>query len=57
MRLLSEKVVLVTGATQGLGAGIARCAAQHGASVVVAGRDASRGEAAAAEIGGRLRRW
>ena len=52
MRLLSEKVVLVTGATQGLGAGIARCAAQHGASVVVAGRDASRGEAVAAEIGG-----
>lgn len=52
MELLTDKVVLVTGATQGLGAGIARCAAANGARVVVSGRDPGRGESVAAEVGG-----
>ncbi|MCL8024265.1 SDR family oxidoreductase [Nocardioides bruguierae] len=48
--LLQDRVVLVTGATQGLGAGIARAAAREGALVVVSGRDAERGEAVAAGL-------
>ncbi len=48
--LLTGKVVLVSGGTQGLGAGIARAAAQEGAIVVVAGRNAERGELVAAEL-------
>jgi NAD(P)-dependent dehydrogenase (short-subunit alcohol dehydrogenase family) len=50
---LDGKVVVVTGATQGLGAAIARRAAALGAAgVVVCGRDAARGEAVAEELGG-----
>ena len=48
--LLTGKVVLVSGGTQGLGAGIARAAAQEGATVVVAGRNDERGELVAAEL-------
>lgn len=48
--LLTGKVVLVSGGTQGLGAGIARAAAREGATVVVSGRNVDRGEAVAAEI-------
>jgi NAD(P)-dependent dehydrogenase (short-subunit alcohol dehydrogenase family) len=47
---LQGKVVIVTGATKGIGADIARLAAAEGASVVVAGRDAPAGEAVAAGI-------
>jgi NAD(P)-dependent dehydrogenase (short-subunit alcohol dehydrogenase family) len=36
--LLSDRVVLVSGGTQGVGAGIARAAVREGASVVVTGR-------------------
>src|ERR1700712_1149049 len=49
-RLLMGKVLLVSGGTQGLGAGIARAAATEGATVVVAGRNAERGEHVATEI-------
>lgn len=52
MELLTDKVVLVTGATQGLGRGIARRAAAEGARVVVSGRDPERGAAVAQEVGG-----
>jgi NAD(P)-dependent dehydrogenase (short-subunit alcohol dehydrogenase family) len=50
--LLAGRVVLVSGGTQGVGAGIARAAAREGATVVVSGRRPGPGEALAAEIGG-----
>jgi NAD(P)-dependent dehydrogenase (short-subunit alcohol dehydrogenase family) len=49
-KLLQDKVVLVSGGTQGVGAGIARAAAQQGARVVVTGRRQQPGEALAAEL-------
>jgi len=49
---LDGKVVVVTGATQGLGAAIARRAAALGAQVAVCGRNRERGEAIAAELDG-----
>lgn len=49
--LLTDKVVLVSGGTQGLGAGIARRAAAEGAAgVAVTGRNAEAGEKIAAEL-------
>jgi NAD(P)-dependent dehydrogenase (short-subunit alcohol dehydrogenase family) len=47
---LDDKVVIVTGATQGLGAGIARRCRALGARLVLTGRDAERGEAVRAEL-------
>jgi len=49
---LDGRTILVTGSTQGIGAAIARRAAQLGAQVVITGRDTQRGEAVAAELGG-----
>ena len=48
--LLMGKVILISGGTQGLGAGIARAAAREGATLVLAGRNAAHGEAVAAEL-------
>ena len=48
--LLNGKVLLISGGTQGLGAGIARAAAREGATLVLAGRGANRGEKVAAEL-------
>ena len=48
--LLTGKVILVSGGTQGLGAGIARAAAREGATLVLAGRNAEHGEQVAAEL-------
>jgi NAD(P)-dependent dehydrogenase (short-subunit alcohol dehydrogenase family) len=49
--LLADKVVLVSGGTQGLGAGIARRAAAEGAAgVAVTGRSVDSGERLAAEL-------
>jgi 3-oxoacyl-[acyl-carrier protein] reductase len=48
---LDGKVALVTGASQGIGLGIARELAQEGARVAVSSRTAERIESAAAEIG------
>src|SRR5919109_2233796 len=50
MALLSDKVVLVSGGTQGVGAGVARAAAREGAAVAVTGRRREPGEALAAEL-------
>ena len=48
--LLSDQVVLISGGTAGLGAGIARAAAREGATVAVTGRRREPGEALAAEL-------
>jgi len=50
MKLLDGKVVLVTGGTQGVGAGVARAAAREGAVVAVTGRRPGIGEALAASL-------
>lgn len=51
-RLLRNKVVLVSGATQGVGAGIARAAIREGASVIVTGRRPDVGQHLVAELTG-----
>ncbi len=48
----SDKAVLITGATSGIGAETARQFATHGAQVMLVGRSAERGEALKAEIEG-----
>jgi NAD(P)-dependent dehydrogenase (short-subunit alcohol dehydrogenase family) len=47
---LANKVVIVTGSTQGIGRGIAKAVAAEGASVVVTGRTEEKGHSAVAEI-------
>ena len=47
-----DKVVVVTGAAQGIGEAYARALAAEGASVVVADLNAESGEKVAADIGG-----
>ena len=53
MRLLGKNA-LITGATRGIGAALARGFAREGATVWVHGRDATAGHAIAAEIGGHF---
>ena len=48
---LSGKVVVVTGASMGIGEAIAKLFADHGASVVMLSRDAGRVEAARGRVG------
>jgi NAD(P)-dependent dehydrogenase (short-subunit alcohol dehydrogenase family) len=48
--LLSEKVVLVNGGTQGVGAGVVRAAVREGATVVFTGRRAETGKALAEDL-------
>jgi NAD(P)-dependent dehydrogenase (short-subunit alcohol dehydrogenase family) len=61
MRPLDEQVILVTGATDGLGRGVAERLAAGGASVLVHGRDDARGEATIRDIrdatGNERLRW
>lgn len=51
MRAVDEQVILVTGATDGLGLGVARNVAALGARVLIHGRDDQRGAAALRDIG------
>ena len=48
--LLTGKVLLISGGTQGLGAAIARAATREGASVMISGRNTERGEKVVAEL-------
>jgi NAD(P)-dependent dehydrogenase (short-subunit alcohol dehydrogenase family) len=54
MGLLEDKVVLVNGGSQGVGAAIVRAAVREGASVVFTGRRAEVGEKLAADTGARF---
>ena len=49
---LTGKVAVVTGGNGGIGLGMAKGLARAGAALVLAGRDAAKGQAAAAELGG-----
>ncbi|MGE0295352.1 SDR family oxidoreductase [Pseudonocardia sp.] len=50
MSLLTDKVVLVSGGTQGVGAAVARAAAREGAAVAVTGRRPEPGKVIVAEL-------
>jgi NAD(P)-dependent dehydrogenase (short-subunit alcohol dehydrogenase family) len=50
--LLTDKVLLVSGGTQGVGAGVVRAAVREGASVAFTGRRPAAGEALAGELAG-----
>jgi NAD(P)-dependent dehydrogenase (short-subunit alcohol dehydrogenase family) len=52
---LASKKALITGGTAGIGLACARLMSREGASVIVTGRDAERGKAAAASIDGGVR--
>ncbi|MGY0055559.1 SDR family oxidoreductase [Streptomyces sp. LZ34] len=56
MGLLDDKVVLVNGGSQGVGAGIVRAAVREGATVAFTGRRAETGEELAAELGAHFLR-
>ena len=51
MENLDDRVAVVTGGATGIGLAAARRFAADGATVMIAGRDATRGEAAAEAIG------
>ncbi len=52
---LADKNALITGGTAGIGLACAQLMAREGASIIVTGRDAERGEKAAATIDGSVR--
>jgi len=53
-RLLEGKVAIITGATSGIGESSAALFADHGATVVIAGRNQERGERIARRLGERV---
>lgn len=55
MNELAGRTALVTGGTAGIGLESARLLARHGATVIITGRSAARGAAAAAELGADVR--
>jgi len=61
MRALEEQTVLITGATDGLGRGLASVLAAEGATLLLHGRDEARGRQTLAQIeaatGNRRLRW
>jgi NAD(P)-dependent dehydrogenase (short-subunit alcohol dehydrogenase family) len=61
MRPISEQTIMITGATDGLGLGLAIELAAQGATLLLHGRDDARGEEAITEIrdraGGKPPRW
>ena len=54
MSLLQDKVVLVSGGTRGVGAGVARAAVREGATVAVTGRNPETGKALVGELGNAM---
>lgn len=52
-QMLSGRTAVVTGGASGIGAGVARALAGHGATVTIADLNGEAAEALAAEIGGR----
>ncbi|MES4903338.1 MULTISPECIES: SDR family oxidoreductase [unclassified Streptomyces] len=56
MGLLDDKVVLINGGSQGVGAGVVRAAVREGATVAFTGRRAEAGEKLAAEAGAHFLR-
>lgn len=52
---LIDQTALITGGTAGIGLACARLLAREGTSVIITGRDAERGKAAAATINGSVR--
>jgi len=57
MGLVAEKVILVTGATDGLGKAVARELADDGARILLHGRDPERGARALEELGSDDSGW
>jgi NAD(P)-dependent dehydrogenase (short-subunit alcohol dehydrogenase family) len=57
MEHVAEKVILVTGATDGLGKAVARELAEDGARILVHGRDPERGARAIEELGSDDSAW
>ena len=51
---LTDKTALVTGATGGIGGGIARALHKQGATVAISGRQTDKLEKLAAELGSRV---
>ena len=52
---LADQTALITGGTAGIGLACARLLAPEGTSIIITGRDAERGKAAAAGINGSVR--